>query len=97
MPVGSYAANPWGLFDVHGNVFEWTRDWAHNQLPGGVDPDLHEVKGEPNRDGSDATMRRGGCYADQGYACRSAMRVRFEPERRHEHIGFRVVAVRVGE
>ncbi|HEY8210165.1 MAG TPA: formylglycine-generating enzyme family protein [Myxococcaceae bacterium] len=94
VPIGSYPPNPWGLYDVHGNVFEWTRDWAHDQLPGGVDPDLYSVPGTPNRDGTQARMRRGGCYADEGWACRSAMRVRFEPERRHEHIGFRVFAVR---
>ncbi len=93
-PVGSYPPNPWGLFDVHGNVFEWTRDWAYSQLPGGVDPDLHDVRGERNRDGTFPKIRRGGCYADEGWALRSAFRVRFEPERRHEHIGFRIVAVK---
>ncbi|MBM3266975.1 MAG: formylglycine-generating enzyme family protein [Candidatus Sericytochromatia bacterium] len=94
VPVGSYPANPWGLRDVHGNVFEWCRDWAREQLPGGVDPDLHAVLGDRNESGSFSRIRRGGCYADPGWACRSAFRLRFEPERRHEHIGFRVVAVR---
>ena len=37
--------------------------------------------------------RRGGCWADDGWPCRSACRLRFEPERRYDHIGFRVVAV----
>jgi len=40
-------------------------------------------------------VRRGGCWADQGWPCRSAFRLRFEPERRYDHIGFRVVAVRL--
>jgi formylglycine-generating enzyme required for sulfatase activity len=94
--VGSYPANPWGLHDVHGNVFEWCRDWHHASLPGGVDPDLHSAKTTAMRGktGSVSRVRRGGCWADDGWACRSAFRLRFEPERRADHIGFRVVAVR---
>lgn len=92
--VGSYAPNLWGLYDTCGNVNEWCRDWARRELPGGVDPDLHDVLGDPNDTGNYSRARRGGCYADPGWACRSAFRQRFEPERRHEHIGLRIVAVR---
>ena len=95
VPVGSYAPNPWGLYDTCGNVNEWCRDWVHRQLPGGVDPDLHDLRGEPNADGTYPRARRGGCFADPGWPCRAAFRQRFEPERRHEHIGMRVVAVRL--
>lgn len=94
VPVGSYAPNPWGLYDTCGNVNEWCRDWARGELPGGVDPDLYDVLGDANDAGSYSRSRRGGCYADPGWACRSAFRQRFEPERRHEHIGLRIVAVR---
>jgi sulfatase modifying factor 1 len=95
--VGSYPANPWGLYDMHGNVFEWCRDWFHNRLPGGVDPDLYAAKhsASRNEDGSISRVRRGGCWADEGWPCRSAFRLRFEPERRHDHIGFRIVAVQL--
>ncbi len=95
-PVGSYPANPWGLHDMHGNVFEWCRDWYHLRLPGGVDPDLYGAKSSASRSGNGdiSRVRRGGCWADEGWPCRSAFRLRFEPERRHDHIGFRVVAVR---
>jgi sulfatase modifying factor 1 len=95
-PVGGYAANPWGIHDMHGNVFEWCRDWYHARLPGGVDPDLLSAKpsAERNRDGTFSRVRRGGCWADPGWPCRSAFRLRFEPERRADHIGFRVVLVR---
>jgi formylglycine-generating enzyme required for sulfatase activity len=94
--VGSYRPNPWGLHDMHGNVFEWCRDWYHARLPGGVDPDLHSAKATAllNRTGNMSRVRRGGCWADEGWPCRSAFRLRFEPERRSDHIGFRVAAAR---
>jgi formylglycine-generating enzyme required for sulfatase activity len=84
--VGSYPANPWGLYDMHGNIFEWCRDWYHPKLPGGVDPDLYLAT-------ASSRVRRGGCWTDDGWPCRSAFRLRFEPERRYDHIGFRVVMV----
>ena len=95
--VGSYPANPWGVHDMHGNVFEWCRDWYRQKLPGGLDPDLHSTKNLATKSehGDVSRVRRGGCYADEGWPCRSAFRLRFEPERRHEHIGFRVVGVRM--
>ncbi len=91
--AGSYAANAWGLHDMHGNVFEWCRDWYHTQLPGGVDPDLSARKGTINRDGTYSRVRRGGAFNDDGMYCRSAFRLRYEPERRSDHIGFRIAAV----
>jgi len=91
--VGSYPANPWGLHDMHGNTFEWCRDWYHASLPGGVDPDIYDRKGVPNRDGSFSRVRRGGAWTDDGWACRSALRLKFEPERGYDHIGFRVLIV----
>jgi sulfatase modifying factor 1 len=84
--VGSYPPNAWGIHDMHGNIFEWCRDWYHPKQPGGIDPDLHERR-------ASSRVRRGGCWTDDGWPCRSAFRLRFEPERRYDHIGFRVVAV----
>lgn len=92
--VGSYAANAWGIFDMHGNEWEWVRDWYHAQLPGGADPDLSAEKGTVNRDGTYSRVRRGGAWIEEEWACRSAMRLRYEPERRSDHIGFRAAAVR---
>jgi formylglycine-generating enzyme required for sulfatase activity len=91
--VGSYSANAWGLHDMHGNIYEWCRDWYHEKLPGGADPDLSAVKGTRNRDGTFSRVRRGGAWCDDGWACRSAFRLRYEPERRYDHIGFRVAVV----
>lgn len=91
--VGSYSPNAWGLYDMHGNVWELCRDWYHAQLPGGVDPDLSRVKGVMNRDGTYSRLRRGGAFVEDGWTCRSACRLRYEPERRSDHIGFRIVVV----
>jgi sulfatase modifying factor 1 len=95
-PVGSYPANAWGLQDMHGNTYEWCRDWYHLDFPAGVDPDLHDAENTATRseNGVISRSRRGGCWADDGWPCRSAFRLRFEPERRYDHIGFRVVIVR---
>jgi len=95
--VGSYPSNAWGLHDMHGNEFEWCRDWYHIKLPGGSDPDLYTAKNTATRseNGDISRVRRGGCWADEGWPCRSAFRLRFEPERRHDHIGFRAVAIRL--
>lgn len=86
--VGSYPPNAWGLHDMHGNTFEWCRDWYHPKLPGGIDPDLYLM---PAR----SRVRRGGAWTDEGWPCRSAFRLRFEPERRYDHIGFRVAVVKL--
>jgi formylglycine-generating enzyme required for sulfatase activity len=91
--VGSYPANAWGLHDMHGNVYEWCREWYHQKLPGGDDPDLSSMKGAMNRDGTFSRVRRGGAWCDDGRPCRSAFRLRYEPERRSDHIGFRVAII----
>ncbi len=93
--VGSYPANAWGLHDMHGNVVEWCRDWYHAKLPGGRDPDLSSAKGTPNRDRTFSRSRRGSAWPDDGWPSRSAFRQRFEPERRSDHIGFRVAVVQL--
>jgi formylglycine-generating enzyme required for sulfatase activity len=93
--VGSYPANAWGMHDMHANVFAWCRDWFHERLPGGKDPDLSSQYGTANGDRTFSRVRRGGAWTDDGWPCRSAARFPFEPERRSDHIGFRVVAVKL--
>jgi len=93
--VGSYPPNAWGIHDMHGNMVEWCRDWYHEKLPGGTDPDLSSIKGTMNGDGTFSRGRRGSAFTDDGWASRSAFRQRFEPDRRYDHIGFRVAVVRL--
>ena len=72
--VGQYAANPWGFFDMHGNVWEWTADWYQAAYPTGnpvVDP-------TGPASGSDR-VRRGGSWYDGGTSLRSAERAAAPP------------------
>jgi len=83
--VGSYAPNAWGLHDMHGNVWEWCRDWYGTYPTGSViDP-----QGAPS--GSHRVIR-GGCWGyGGGGCCRSASRYYYDPSGRGGSIGFRVV------
>jgi len=94
--VGSYPPNAWGIHDMHGNEVEWCRDWFHIRLPGGTDPDLYGELGTPSQNGAYSRSRRGSAWTDPAWASRSAFRQRFEPERRYEHIGMRLVVVNIG-
>jgi formylglycine-generating enzyme required for sulfatase activity len=78
---------------MHGNQWEWCRDYFHWQILGGVDPDRREEKGNRNRDGTSSRVRRGGAWPENIRFCRSAARLPFEPERRSNHIGFRAILV----
>lgn len=92
-PAGSFPPNPWGICEMHGNVWEWCRDWYHTELPGGTDPDLYEQVGLMNGDGTHSRVRRGGAWIEESNFCRSAARLRYEPHRSSDHIGFRVTVV----
>jgi formylglycine-generating enzyme required for sulfatase activity len=91
--VGSYPANAWGIHDMHGNVWEWCQDYYHASVPGGIDPDLRDVVGSRNRDGTYSRVRRGGAWIESAAFCMSASRLPYEPPRRSDHIGFRVFVV----
>jgi formylglycine-generating enzyme required for sulfatase activity len=83
--VGTRRANPWGLYDMHGNVWEWCLDKWEDTLPGGTITNAAVS--------ATGTLRvaRGGSWLYEPKACRSANRDDYSPWDRCSDIGFRVV------
>jgi formylglycine-generating enzyme required for sulfatase activity len=82
-PVGQKEPNAWGLFDMHGNVHEWTWDW-YGAYPNGS---VNDPLGDSN--GSDRVVR-GGSWCDVARFCRSAFRGGISPGARYGNLGFRL-------
>ena len=82
--VGSYKPNAWGLYDMHGNVAEWTRT-TYKPYPY-KDDDGREREGETGR-----KVVRGGSWCDRPKRCRSAFRLSFPRWQRVHNVGFRVI------
>jgi formylglycine-generating enzyme required for sulfatase activity len=82
--VGQKLPNPWGLYDMHGNVWEWCQDW-HGAYPGGsvIDP-------QGPLSGTDHIFRGGGWF-HSAKRSRSAQRFIGAPEESYDGLGFRVV------
>jgi formylglycine-generating enzyme required for sulfatase activity len=85
-PVGSYPPNALGLYDLHGNVWEWCLDWYGEQY----------YQESPAEDPSgpatgDRRVVRGGCWSSPGGNCRTAYRGKLEPGDHLYRVGFRVV------
>lgn len=83
-PVGGYAPNAWGLYDFHGNVWEWCLDWYAPSLPGG------SVFNSAGPATGTERVYRGGCWYSDGRFCRVAYRLRGLPTQRGNDLGFRV-------
>ncbi|GHU76303.1 hypothetical protein FACS189414_1980 [Bacteroidia bacterium] len=87
-PVGEKRANPWGLYDMHGNVFEWCLD-SWNDDPYGTDAKTDPVS--PNA--GSFRVFRGGYFSSSAQDCRSAFRDGLSPGYAYYDVGFRVVFV----
>jgi formylglycine-generating enzyme required for sulfatase activity len=83
--VGQYGANPWGFFDMHGNVWEWTADWFAAAYP----TDNPSIDPTGPATGS-SRVYRGGSWSNPGSSLRSASRRSGPPSGRTGRIGFRV-------
>lgn len=91
--VGTKQPNPWGLYDMHGNVYEWCSDYwrAYANAPTEdvalVDPEYI------GNNSSSSRVLRGGYWSDNAQYCRSAYRRSESPGYVYHSIGFRVVFV----
>ena len=85
--VGSFSPNAFGLYDMHGNVYEWCSDHWHDNYQGAP------TDGSAWIDGGDSAYRllRGGSWEYNPQDCRSAYRLRNAPGSRDNIFGFRVV------
>ena len=87
MPVGSFTPNAWGLYDMHGNVWEWCNDWFDNYstyaLTNPIGPSTGGI--------INGRIIRGGSWYNSAAGCRSAVRGAQRPDRRFKDLGFRLV------
>jgi formylglycine-generating enzyme required for sulfatase activity len=93
-PVGAHQPNPWGLYDMEGNVWEWCQDTLQPDYTGA--PADGSAWIDEKGDNKYNRVRRGGSWKDSAANCRCAVRFgspgnEKEPDMRNDQVGFRVV------
>ena len=86
-PVGQKLANPWGLYDMHGNVYEWCWDWLGNTYYSTPGPWIDPI----GPDSGFSRVSRGGTWNNPARNARSAIRNGGLPNSQFGNMGFRVV------
>lgn len=83
--VASYPPSSWGLFDMHGNVWEWCRDGRRRYSTASMSDPSGPLDEDTDR------VIRGGCWSDHGEEVRAASRIADHPSDRGERLGFRCI------